>query len=655
MPTARDMLACSDDAGAAWARFDAPWYLRTYPRVRGKLINLDDAAVLAYYRDFGQQQGHSPNPLFDEAFFLSSLPGAVERVRAGDAESGFDLYCRSGGRQGRPHWLFDEAQYRGRHPDLADATLAANALVNGYDHFLRYGAREGRIGSPFFDPAIYRASLDHDAIKRAEAAGWFVDFVRGLHRRDGKERATSLYFDPVWYLQRYDAVAAGVARGRYLSALHHYMTNETPTAFDPLPDFSEAVYLKMHPDVAAAVAAGTIRNGYQHFLSHGVFELRAPNETLDLKYYVMAHRSVRAALQYGGLRDAFAHYLTVGRAQGLCTAPPPAERFTEAQANTVLARRAQALLPLLARRKLDFAYDGEAALSVIMVVRDRLALTVQTLASLRANFAGPIELILIDSGSTDGTLNIDRYVHGATLLRFETDIGPTRGRAAALPGVAAPVVLFLGCGVDLAPGAVQAALDRMAADRTVGAVGGKVLLADGRLQEAGCIVWGDAATQAYMGDASPEAPEANFVRDVDFCSSTFLAVRAEAIDVLDTSDAGIAAGAYWDADLCASIAEARYSVVYDPSIVVYRSADVASGDPSATDFNGARAAFVRRHAAYLRGRRNGDAKAVVFARISRAAFDAAEARGGERRRVLFIDATVPSRGLDPHAVRSCDL
>ena len=404
MPTARDMLACSDEAGAAWARFDAAWYLRTYPRVRGKLITLDDAAVLAYYRDFGQQQGHSPNPLFDEAFFLSSEPGAVERVRAGDAESGFDLYCRGGGRQGRPHWLFDEAQYRGRHPDLADATLAANGLVNGYDHFLRYGAREGRIGSPFFDPATYRAGLDRDAIRRAEAVGWFVDFVRGLHRRDGKERATSLYFDPVWYLQRYDTVAAGIARGRHLSALHHYLTNDTPTAFDPLPDFSEAVYLKMHPDVAAAVAAGTMRNGYQHFLLHGVFELRAPNETLDLKYYVMAHRSVRAALQYGGQRDAFAHYLTVGRAQGLRTAPPPAERFTEAQANTVLAWRAQALLPLLARRKLDFAYDGEAALSVIMVVRDRLALTVQTLASLRANFAGPIELILIDSGSTDETL-----------------------------------------------------------------------------------------------------------------------------------------------------------------------------------------------------------------------------------------------------------
>ena len=158
-----------------------------------------------------------------------------------------------------------------------------------------------------------------------------------------------------------------------------------------------------------------------------------------------------------------------------------------------------------------------------------------------------------------------------------------------------------------------------------------------------------------MRDASPEEPEANFVRDVDFCSSTFLAVRVAAIDPLDTSNSEIAVGAYWDADLCASIAEARYRVVYDPSIVVYRSADVASGDPPAADFNDARAAFVRRHAAYLRGRRNGDAKAVVFARMARATLGAAEARDEEWRRVLFIDATVPSRGLDPHAVRSCDL
>ena len=67
-----------------------------------------------------------------------------------------------------------------------------------------------------------------------------------------------------------------------------------------------------------------------------------------------------------------------------------------------------------------------------MVVRDRFPLTLAALASLRSNLPGDVELILVDSGSTDETRQIDRYVRGAQLLRFDTDIGLLRGGNAAL-------------------------------------------------------------------------------------------------------------------------------------------------------------------------------------------------------------------------------
>ena len=80
--------------------------------------------------------------------------------------------------------------------------------------------------------------------------------------------------------------------------------------------------------------------------------------------------------------------------------------------------RADSLLPAYGRHPLRFDLDGPADVSVLMVVHDNFALTLQALASLRQGTAGGIELVLVDSGSSDETRHIGRYVTGARLLRF---------------------------------------------------------------------------------------------------------------------------------------------------------------------------------------------------------------------------------------------
>ncbi len=67
---------------------------------------------------------------------------------------------------------------------------------------------------------------------------------------------------------------------------------------------------------------------------------------------------------------------------------------------------------------------------------------------------------------------------------------------------------------ELAPGSL-AALRRLRADPGIGAVCGKLVGAHGGLDSAGIIAWRDGRTQYYLRDASPLAPEANFVRDTD--------------------------------------------------------------------------------------------------------------------------------------------
>ena len=369
--------------------------------------------------------------------------------------------------------------------------LQSNRLVNGYDHFLRHGAGEGRVGHPLFDPLYFINALTPEDAAQAQAMGPFRYYLRRIEA-NALEPRTTPFFDPAWYLRRYPQVAEEITAGRWRCALQHYLCNDTPGEFDPLPEFSEQFYLARNQGVAETVQRGERRNGYTHYLTHGAYEQRAPCAAIDLRRYILQPQ-VRDDLEHGRAAHGFEHWLLIGRHQGLLAAPPPEERLTEGQAGAVFRRKAQFLAPLLGRTPLDFTCLGKPLVSVVMVVHDRLTLTLAALASLRSNLPGDIDLILVDSGSADETRFIARYVRGAQLLRFDTDIGPLRGGNAALACIRAEAALLLHQDVELVRGAVAAALRCLDSDPRIGAVGGKVIRAHGLLHEAGGIIWRDGS------------------------------------------------------------------------------------------------------------------------------------------------------------------
>ena len=146
-----------------------------------------------------------------------------------------------------------------------------------------------------------------------------------------------------------------------------------------------------------------------------------PMNVIDLRNYVDTHRSVRADLAAGRTRDAFTHYLTIGRNQGLALSSE--QEITEQQANALFLQTANHRLPTASRARQDFTCDGPPSFSVVMVLCNGFERTLLALARLRANHPGPMELILVDNGSTDETTTLSRYVEGARRLRFDVDIG----------------------------------------------------------------------------------------------------------------------------------------------------------------------------------------------------------------------------------------
>ncbi len=129
----------------------------------------------------------------------------------------------------------------------------------------------------------------------------------------------------------------------------------------------------------------------------------------------------------------------------------------------------------------------------------------------------------------------------------------------------------------------------------------------------------DASAERCLEGASRLAPEANFVRDVDYCSDRFLLLRTTLFNDLNGFDEA-AAEACETIDLCRRIAEAGYRIVYDPAMVAFDHAP-------------------ERHAGV---------PTPAASHIARAALP-------QRRRILFIDDTVPLRMTGSGFVRSNDL
>jgi GT2 family glycosyltransferase len=645
---AATLLDPASEIKPAWARFDRDWYLRTHAQARDACIGQPPEAALAYYLAIGGRLGHSPSPLFDEPFYLARNVDVAELIRAGNYASGFDHFCRFGHRALSPHWLFDDFLYASLYEDMSLDNLDQHRCYGRYDHWLKSGQRERRMAHLLFDNEFYRARALEAGVAQAEldAAGPYTTFLYRLGTA-APELPSSIYFDPDWYLDHNPAARPEIASGLYNSAIHHYLCSDEPAQLDPVPQFSEQFYRQANPDVVAAIESGFFRSGYQHFIQQGAFELRRPAPDIDLIYYRDMHQRVRDDLNLGDVRDAFAHLRLIGLKENLAHHPPEAlPTVTEPAAKQAFLLRARNNLALFAHRKLNFAPLGPPVLSVIMVLFNKFELTMLALCSLRDNFAGGIELILVDNDSSDDTRRIEDYVRGAKLLRTAQNFGFLRACNAALPHATAPALLYLNNDTELGHGAIVAALARLASHDKIAAVGGKIIRTHGALQEAGSIVWSDGMTTGYMRDASPLAPEANFVRDVDFCSAVFLLCRTDPVKRLGGFDEAFSPAYYEEVDLCARLIGAGYRVVYDPGVVVHHLeyGSASTSEASMALMRRGRRTFKLKHAAFLETRPKAAAQNLVLAR----------ARNDKRRRVLFLEDTIPIRRLGSGFVRAND-
>ncbi len=287
---------------------------------------------------------------------------------------------------------------------------------------------------------------------------------------------------------------------------------------------------------------------------------------------------------------------------------------------------------LAGSERLELAPRETPRVSVILVLYNRAELTLRCLRAL-ARVTVPFEVVIVDNASTDATGALLARVAGARVSRNSENAGFLRAVNAAARDARGDYLLLLNNDAELRPGALEAALARAAASPDVGAVGGRLVLPDGALQEAGSIIWRDGACDGYGRGDSPRAPEYDFARDVDYVSGAFLLTPRALFAEMGGFDERYAPAYYEDADYCVRLWKLGRRVVYEPRAIVshFEFASSTSREAAVRAQSERRARFVAQHRDWLAAQPDRAQSRPLEAR----------ARPGRGRRILLVDDRVP--------------
>ncbi|MDO1527647.1 glycosyltransferase [Fulvimonas sp. R45] len=287
---------------------------------------------------------------------------------------------------------------------------------------------------------------------------------------------------------------------------------------------------------------------------------------------------------------------------------------------------------------------GQPRVSVIIPVHGKLPYTLACLRSIARHGAqAPFEVIVVDDASPDDSATALARIDGLRLLRNERNLGFVGSCNAGAAAARGDFLLFLNNDTQVMPGWLDRLLDCFAEEPGCGLAGSRLAYPDGRLQEAGGIVYADGGAWNYGRFEDRDDPLFLYRRDADYVSGASMMIEAALFRQVGGFDTRYAPAYCEDMDLAFAVRAAGRRVIYQPASLVVHCEGVSSGlDPFAgvkqyQAIN--RAKFVEKwHAALQRqpAPRTPVAQAVHH---------------DGRRHILIVDALTPDPARDSGSLR----
>ena len=238
----------------------------------------------------------------------------------------------------------------------------------------------------------------------------------------------------------------------------------------------------------------------------------------------------------------------------------------------------------LAYGKLIFPKEETPAVSIVIPVYNQIHYTYLCLASILEHTKDvSYEIIIADDVSADATEHLNEFAENITICRNEKNQGFLKNCNNAAKSARGRYVMFLNNDTQVTEKWLSALVHLIESEPSIGMVGSKLVYPDGRLQEAGGIIWSDGSGWNYGRLDDPDKAEYNYVKDVDYISGAAIMLSLDLWKQIGGFDERFAPAYCEDSDLAFEVRKAGYRVVYQPLSKVIHFEGVSNG----TDVNGA--------------------------------------------------------------------
>ncbi len=232
---------------------------------------------------------------------------------------------------------------------------------------------------------------------------------------------------------------------------------------------------------------------------------------------------------------------------------------------------------------LAFPRHDAPAVSIIIPVHNKFPVTYHCLAALLFAYnETSFEVILVDDGSTDQTRDIGNLIAGIKYLRNPVPKGFVDACNAGAAEAIGQYIAFLNNDTEPTVDWLDELLYVIRHFDDVGLVGSKLIYADGRLQEAGGIVWKTGDPWNYGRGGNAQDPRYNYTRQVDYLSGAAILLPRSVWQAVGGFSETFRPAYFEDTDLAFKVRACGYKTVYAPGSVVYHFEGLSSGTDTST-------------------------------------------------------------------------